>query len=197
MARLVKAGTQVRAVTVFSGYPDSTAAPSDWDARCGFRSAGEAARVRRREDERAWGILGAQPVWWDLDGHESDDEIAEQIGTVLADEPLVLVPGAPLLHPAHERVRRLACARLDHGSLGEFIEQPYEMQASLRGIFSGHRSSRSSDWLAIRVTAAERKCKRRAIAAYASQLPRFAPLLAARIAAWERLVGGEAARPLR
>jgi LmbE family N-acetylglucosaminyl deacetylase len=195
-ARLVRSGAQVESLTVLSGRLDSTALPSAWDRDCGFGSAAEAARTRRIEDEQAWRILGVRPDWLELDGHEPDDVIAEQIASRLANDRLVLVPGLPLVHPDHQRVRRLASESLGHASLGEYVEQPYELQESLRSLMRGRLLRRGSEWLTVRVTHRDRVLKRRAIHAYASQLRLFGPSLGERILLWERLVGGERARLL-
>lgn len=53
-------------VTVFAGTPSDPAQLTDWDARCGFVSAGQAIEVRRREDRAALAQLGATPVWLDF-----------------------------------------------------------------------------------------------------------------------------------
>lgn len=50
-------------VTVFAGFPADPAQRTDWDAACGFASAGEAVRERREEDRRALALLDATPVW--------------------------------------------------------------------------------------------------------------------------------------
>lgn len=44
-------------VTVYTGVPDAADLLTDWDRRCGFGSAAEAMRERRREDARAMAIV--------------------------------------------------------------------------------------------------------------------------------------------
>jgi LmbE family N-acetylglucosaminyl deacetylase len=63
IARTTAANGEVKVVTVFANDPASTEPPSAWDAACGFGSVGEAATVRREEDDRACRLVGAQPVW--------------------------------------------------------------------------------------------------------------------------------------
>lgn len=63
---LLSANPGCQVITVFAGTPADTGQATDWDRRCGFDSAGEAMAIRRREDEKALGILGAYPVWLDF-----------------------------------------------------------------------------------------------------------------------------------
>lgn len=44
-------------VTVYTGMPDAAHVLTDWDRRCGFGSAAEAMRERRREDARAMALV--------------------------------------------------------------------------------------------------------------------------------------------
>ncbi|HET9662899.1 MAG TPA: PIG-L family deacetylase [Burkholderiales bacterium] len=50
-------------VTVFAGIPEGFSDLTEWDAVCGFVSARDAVLARRREDETALSVLGAQPRW--------------------------------------------------------------------------------------------------------------------------------------
>src|SRR5437763_1975889 len=50
-------------VTVFAGMPADPSQSTDWDARCGFASAGEAVAARRAEDRTSLARLGARPHW--------------------------------------------------------------------------------------------------------------------------------------
>ena len=50
-------------LTVLAGDTGSDLEAGEWDRRAGFATLGEAARARRREDERACELVGATPVW--------------------------------------------------------------------------------------------------------------------------------------
>ena len=131
IARVSRARSDVTVVTVRAGNPDSSAPAGEWDSACGFATAGEAARERRREDERACAILGAAPEWLpfpDLDapGHENDDAIWSEIAARLAGADLVFVPGFPLEHPSHAWLARLVVERASAGTkVAFYVEQPY------------------------------------------------------------------------
>lgn len=136
-------GAEVRIVTVFAYDPETTAAAAEWDSACGFRSAAEAARVRRAEDALSCACVGATPVWLPFADQEYGDApddatlwaaIAEAIG----DADVVLTPGFPLAIADHERVTRLVLERLPASTiLGLYVEQPY---ASLRLMSRGGRA---------------------------------------------------------
>jgi LmbE family N-acetylglucosaminyl deacetylase len=142
IARASRAGTEVTVVTVFAGDPESTAEAGEWDTMCGFSTAGEAARERRREDARACEILGAVPEWLpfpDIDyvRGERKDQIWPALARSLTGADFVFVPGFPLEHPDHAW---LMCLVLEHVpatmalGLGLYVEQPYaDMRVLGRG----------------------------------------------------------------
>ncbi len=131
--RQCRSGVRVEILTVLANNPtlDKTD-PSDWDRRCGFASAGAAARARREEDRRACGALGATPVWLPYGDHAyprgaSDAQIWSDIQRASRDADLVLVPGFPLSHPDHRWLAELMLTQrreLD-GRLALYAEQPY------------------------------------------------------------------------
>lgn len=53
-------------VTVFAGVPQNSHGLTEWDATCGFLSAREAVRMRRREDETALALVHAKALWLDF-----------------------------------------------------------------------------------------------------------------------------------
>jgi LmbE family N-acetylglucosaminyl deacetylase len=94
-------------VTVFAGIPGSTLALPEWDSTCGFASARDAMRERRREDRRALQFLEAEPCW--LNGFDAQyrhgaapQELMSRIARALQRHAcdLVAIP-AGLFHEDH------------------------------------------------------------------------------------------------
>jgi LmbE family N-acetylglucosaminyl deacetylase len=80
IASWTRLGRAVTVLTVLACDPSSPARAGGWDRRAGFATEGEAARVRREEDEEACTLLGAAPRWLpfgssDYERHGADDEI--------------------------------------------------------------------------------------------------------------------------
>jgi LmbE family N-acetylglucosaminyl deacetylase len=164
MARWVRAGHRVELLVVLALDPASTAESGGWDRRGGFRSEGEAALGRREEDRRACATLGVAPRWLsfgsvDYDRHGDDHEIGDAIRAAVAASDLVFVPGAPLTHPDHAWLSRLALERLSSHSIARYAEQPYATRA------------RTSPFERADVAVRDRLAKWRALRAYHSQLP--------------------------
>ena len=66
--RASRAGATMSVVTVLAGDPSSNDEVGEWDRLAGFRSAGEAAAARAKEDDRACEVVGARPTrlpFWD------------------------------------------------------------------------------------------------------------------------------------
>jgi LmbE family N-acetylglucosaminyl deacetylase len=146
IAQATRRGTHVQVVTVFANDPQSTRAPSPWDADCAFRTEGEASSARRDEDRRAADAVGAEAVWLPLPdeeyrealGEELDgDAVWSQVAPTVAGADAVVGPGFPLYHPDHTLVTRLAATHVDSARLGLYVEQPY---ASWRLIGRGRRT---------------------------------------------------------
>lgn len=94
-------------VTIFAGTPRDAAMQTDWDARSGFASAGEAMRARRAEDAAALQLLAAEPIQLDfLDSQYGDtptaDAVADALENVVREfaPDTVLLPGG-LFHSDH------------------------------------------------------------------------------------------------
>lgn len=180
MSRWAREGASVELVTVLAGDLRSSARAGGWDARGGFETEGEAARARRDEDTRACAVLGVVPRhldygYQDYERHGDDAAVQERLAPVLSEADAVLLPGAPLTHPDHEWVARLAI-ELPPRRLGLYLEQPYgrrtvgaeppgwvERALGRRPAFA-HSPSRWRD----------RVAKWRATRSYASQLPLLA-----------------------
>jgi LmbE family N-acetylglucosaminyl deacetylase len=103
--------------TVFAGLPADAGARTDWDARCGFASAGEAVRARREEDRAALALLGCEPRWLDFGDSQygatpAVEAVAEALSALLAqqgeDEAFVFPLG--LFHADHQLVHEAGMA---------------------------------------------------------------------------------------
>lgn len=175
MARPAGLGADWTIVTVFAGDPSSTSPAGPYDRRCGFVSAGEAAAVRRREDERACAILGARPVWLPFGGIQYEPvRDAELVWAALKPHversEVLLLPGFPLTHRDHAWVSELVLARSAKTTrIGFYAEQPYA-----RSVTSAHDRhclavGRPMKWVTLRAGIAERLAKGRACRSYWSQ----------------------------
>lgn len=121
---LIAAARDARVITIFAGTPPAGMPAPDWDRAAGFDTAEQSVRARRREDNRALGILGARPVWLDFwDGQygrrHTPGEIADGLEPMLQVQSggLVVAPlglfhsDHVLAHEACRKVMQAACAR--------------------------------------------------------------------------------------
>jgi LmbE family N-acetylglucosaminyl deacetylase len=195
MRRITMRGSRISLVTVLAGDPDDLTPASSWDRRSGFRTAGEAARVRRAEDRRACAVLGLSPVWLPfgdaLRGREAtDDDVWSAIRPLLVSTDAVLLPGSPLSHPDHRWLADLVLGRRDElPPCAIYAEQPYRYHdgGPLRTPHALAGGSWDLRWDEITLMIQERWAKFRGVRAYRSQVPLLGarPLLAARLA-WAR-----------
>ena len=235
IARASRRGAIVKIVTVFGNDPDSDCVAAPWDRTCGFATEGEAASVRRREDERASRLVGAEPVWLPFRDEEygrdaSDESVWSALVDLIAWSDTVLCPAFPLEHNDHRWLTEMLVRRITTGRrLGLYVEQPY---ATWRLIGRGRRTwampgltlrrgimnlllvvartsagrrlqqphlpkgvaaavSREPTWISASARPTDWWAKLRAVRAYGSQLDRFGPLVAARMALYELGWGGE------
>lgn len=156
---------EILIITVFAGDPDSTSPSSEWDALCGFHTAGAAARARREEDQRACAIVGAQTKWLPFADTQYGSHDANLVWGSLQDDlsqaAAVLVPGFPLTHPDHLWLADIVTARLQgHDRLGMYVEHPYASSSA----------GASGTWTRLTSSRHDRASKRRACAAYTSQM---------------------------
>ena len=171
-AAIAHTRAEVTVVTVFAGDPDSTEPAGEWDSRAGFRTEGEAARARRREDELACRDVGARPVWLPFGDHQyqrdDDETVAAAVEQAVGAAETVLVPAFPLLHDDHARLLALVERNgLGGRRLGRYVEQPYAAVWS---------DSRAGDgWLPLAAGLPDRLRKLRACRRYATQLPLLGP----------------------
>jgi LmbE family N-acetylglucosaminyl deacetylase len=192
-AAIARTGSEVAVVTVFAGDPDSTLPAGEWDARAGFRTAGEAARARRQEDALACHDVGARAVWLPFGDHQypaADDEtVWAALERAVAGADTVLVPAFPLSHEDHVRVLELVERKgLPGQRLGRYVEQPYA--AAWTG------GSTGDGWLPLAAGLTDRLAKLRACRRYASQLPllrRSGPILRP-LLRYELARGGESVK---
>lgn len=130
LAHLADAGVEVDVLTVFGGDPSQERAPGLSNGRAGFPSTGQAARVRRAEDDEACARLGVRAVRLSFDDDEASVRdpaaIGDALAARLAGADVVLLPGHPLTHPDHRLVTRVAASRhAARTSVGLYLEQPY------------------------------------------------------------------------
>lgn len=180
LAEAAAAGLDIVNVTVFAGDPTSTELPGSWDRHSRFASAGAAARVRRREDERACRAIGIQPHWLAFRDEQYGDKrtgVWEAIAPLLIDAAMILIPGFPLRHPDHMWVHRAVQEnRATLPPIGFYVEQPYAEALWFKDGILPERSSYDSvgmkdiNWQRVRPTARSWLGKQRAFRAYHSQL---------------------------
>jgi LmbE family N-acetylglucosaminyl deacetylase len=171
ISKIARAGSRVEVLTVFSDDPLSDAPAIGWDTRGGFATEGEAASARREEDREACRLVGAQPRWLPFRGggytpDKDEDAIATEIAEQVAGADALLVPGFPLQNPDHRWLAELLERKPTRVlQVGRYVEQPY-FQAARKGLPLPRHG-----WETISLPPRDRLRKRRAILAYASQLP--------------------------
>lgn len=181
IARAVQSGTHVDVLTVFGLDPTSTAPANGWDKRGGFATEGDAARGRRNEDRVACDVVGATASWLTFRGggytkERSTEAVLAAVRKEVDGADAVVVPGFPLTNPDHAWLAELLTTRsLRCGRLGLYAEQPYRYMARNErvGVSSPElerTSERRAEWVFSRPGITGYRLKRRAIAAYASQL---------------------------
>lgn len=183
ISRAVRSGTRVEVLTVFACDPASDHPANGWDTRAGFATEGEAATARRAEDREACEIVGAEPRWLPFRGggytpRRDRKAIWNAVASAVADVDAVLVPGFPLTNPDHAWLAELLAEhRLECRRVGLYTEQPYryfvrrettrlEVPAQV-----GRTLPRAVEWMKTPSGIGDRRLKRRAILAYASQIP--------------------------
>jgi LmbE family N-acetylglucosaminyl deacetylase len=197
MTRAARTGTRVEVLTVFALDPTSNAPANGWDSRAGFETEGDAAAARRNEDRIACSIIGANATWLPFRGsgytpERSPDEVWDSVQRVVSGADAVLVPGDPLTNPDHAWLSELLTARpLPCRRVGLYAEQPY--RAKLR---SQRQGPHDAEWVRSRPRPGEYRLKRKAVRAYATQLPLLGyskrPWTLDRMLLREAVMGGEA-----
>ncbi|NML14248.1 PIG-L family deacetylase [Azohydromonas caseinilytica] len=174
-----------RVLTVFAGLPPDPGQRTDWDAQCGFSSAGEAVRARREEDRAALALLGCEPCWLSFGDSQygatpTVDAVARALEAELerhaAQDPLLFPMG--LFHSDHRLVHEACMAAWRRRPRPALM---YE-DALYRGI-PGLLQERLAELLRQGCTLTPDKemtpraeaLKARAVQCYASQLRAFGP----------------------
>ena len=198
IAESVRRGAQISLVTVFAGDPKSSRPASPWDRPLGFRTAAEAARVRRDEDRRACALVGASPVWLPFDDEHGtppeEDELLSSIDRAVGEPDLLLVPGYPLSHRDHLRLTQTVLERRPAGRLALYAEEPYaavegtppRLPDELSTLVEGEL-----EWCALEAGASARLRKARAWRAYRSQFRHFGYRSLVTVMRYEARHGGE------
>lgn len=166
-------------LTIFAGLPPEDMPAPDWDRRCGFGSAREAMLARMEENRRALEQLRAVGLQLDmLDSQYGGTSTG--LAARLAQELMRLRPRTVLLpmglfHEDHIRVSNAALRMRRWAGDSEICWIAYEdalyrrrtglVQQRLAALRA--RGVRATPWLTI---PADLPAKRRAVAAYASQL---------------------------
>jgi LmbE family N-acetylglucosaminyl deacetylase len=182
IARAAREGARVEVLTVFALLPGSPAPAGPWDTKSGFKTEGEAAVARRKEDSRACQQLRAEVRWLSFGAEPYErrgtpDQIWSAVDAAVAGANLVLVPGYPLAHPDHSDLTQILLQRgLRCGALALYAEQPYLFQQRRKSTRPATAPvlqpllGDSVQWQRIAIDSACRKLKARAVEAYRSQL---------------------------
>ena len=188
IARAARDGVHVTVLTVLAGDPESVSPPGRWDARAGFRTAGDAARARREEDRRASAIVGSQSAWLPFsddqyDRGADDETIAGVVLSAIGAATTVLFPGFPLENEDHAWLANLMLPKLDRERVLLYVEQPYAANADR---WDGPDSS-----VPLAATLPDRLKKLNACRAYSSQISLLGRSAMARMLGFEATHAGE------
>lgn len=196
MHSLARRGLDVRVVTVLAGDSAATAPAGPWDAGCGFRTQGEAARIRRQEDERACRVLHARPVWLPYSDEQynrgaNDQTISGSVRSAVDGADVVLVPGFPLAQADHRWLATVAMdgGVVDRARVGFYVEQPYAVGRGKPRLPDGLDPTNGPHWSTVPMRPDDAVAKLRAVSAYRSQL--VGRHWRRRVAAYELRRGGE------
>jgi LmbE family N-acetylglucosaminyl deacetylase len=175
---LQREGERVTVLTVCAGAPPSERALSDWDARSGFASGREAARLRALEDARSCALTGARPARLrHLDDPYRDRPLRTGLIRAAVERRLrgavLWLPAAIGEHPDHVNVRTALlplAASLPASRVGVYADLPYagwsgyELPAAVAGALPGLQPRE----VRLRGEAIERKLE--AVRCHASQI---------------------------
>lgn len=174
IARSSRAGATITIVSVLAGHASATDPAGKWDESAGFRSAGEAAAARAREDDDACRIVGAKPVrlpFWDhqYPRGSTPEVIFQSVAEATRDSDAVLLPGYPLTNEDHLWLTTLLLEQgVANPRLGLYTEQPY---AALTQEAPHTLVGPDRPWVGLAANPDDQLVKLRACRAYASQIP--------------------------
>lgn len=185
-------------LTVFAGMPSAQVPLTDWDRRCGFARSADVMPARRAEDRAALALLGARPLWLDfLDAQYAQGNVVpeEALASALQraierHRPDAVVLPMGLFHADHARVHA-AGLRLLRGAVQPLWLAVEDALYRRRPGLLQQRLVRLAREGVVATPAfppllADPAPKRRAVAAYASQLRAFGDGIPADLATPER-----------
>jgi len=182
-AGLVAAHPGSVVLTVTAGRP-GPGGLTDWDHRCGFAEGDDVVGTRRREDEDALAILAAKPCWLDFLDRQYDhgappdvERVADAVEEALTGASSVASP-LGLGHPDHIAVAA-ACLDVARRASGArwFIYEDAIYRATAGGVEDALARVRERGFELREMSFPPGAQKRRAVAAYASQVIGLAGLL--------------------
>jgi LmbE family N-acetylglucosaminyl deacetylase len=202
LSHAARQGVDVSVVTVLAGDTNSSAPAGPWDHKAGYRTAGEAARARRRQDATACAEVGAKPVWLPYSDHQyprngDDATILAALVEAVGEAETVLVPGFPLMQEDHLWLRALIGREtFPQARLGLYVEQPYAAlwtsgPAAAPGVPEPSAAGGSLCWVPLAATLPDRLTKLGACRRYSSQVPLLGRGALRRMVRYEVRRGGE------
>lgn len=174
--------------TVFAGEPEEPI-HTGWDEASGFADSHEALHARRKEDERALALCGAQPLWLDfLDGQYGSTPAIEAVADTLAvqftrfDSYLPVCP-LGLWHSDYELVGAACRLLLRARRVARYIAYEDAIYRAIPGVLPAAFAQLEADRLNAKAMSARpfggasarriAALKRRAVRAYPSQIRAF------------------------
>ncbi|MBV7486116.1 PIG-L deacetylase family protein [Bordetella sp. BOR01] len=170
-------------LTVYSGVPPSTASLPDWDRRCGFERADQAAMARHEENRAAMAVLGARGLGLGLLDEQYEGPVPEtgritgMLATALTTlQPAVVLVPLGLFHRDHLRVSdaSLTVWRLFRAAMANtWLAYEEALYRRKPGLVQQRLATLQAERIQATPIQGPRyngERKRRAVAAYASQL---------------------------
>ncbi len=177
---LVTAATGARVATVYTGMPPEGSPLARWDGRCGYANSHDAMRERLAEDARAMAILGAEAEHLGfLDSQYAPLPGRERLAKALARAvdayaPDIVALPLGLHHCDHERVREACLLVMRQRPRLLWLAYEDEFYRYRTGVLQrvlGSLARRAIQATPVECTSGgDPERKRRAVAAYASQL---------------------------
>lgn len=188
-------------LTVFAGAPPEGLPLADWDRRCGFHRTADVVPARRAEDRAALARLQARPLWLDflddqyagaVPGASAPPDTLRRALQAAIDEldPDAAVLPMGLFHSDHARVHEAGLALLRATPARRWLGVEDALYRRIPGLLQRRLGALAGAGVvatpAFPPLPADPEAKRRAVAAYASQLRAFGPGVPADLDAPER-----------